>query len=358
MSGTSGDGVDASIIQSDGDTDYKLILDRFYKYSHAIYENIHSIKDKINDSKDIKNLSREIETLEKEITLFHADAVNKIIDKSKLNIDFVGFHGQTIFHNPKEKISKQLGDGELLSKLIKKTVIYDFRQTDLRNGGEGAPLTPVFHQLLINQNKIKKPIIIINLGGIANYTYVGESDRNFFLHSADIGPGNCLIDQWVKKKSKQKYDKNGSIAESGKVNTEILNKALENWKNYYFKKKRSYDVKDFDVAFVNDLTLEDGAATLTEYTSIIISTFINTISNVKNVVVSGGGRKNNILFKKISKKLKYSFQSIDDLGMDGDYIESQAFAYLAIRSILKLPISFPETTGVNAPCTGGIIIKY
>ena len=127
MSGTSGDGVDASIIQSDGDTEFKVILDRYYKYDQKNYESIHNLKDEINDLKDLKILSKKIESLEKEITIFHAEVIDKIIKESKLNIDLVGFHGQTIFHNAKEKISKQLGDGNLLSKLIKKTIIYNFR---------------------------------------------------------------------------------------------------------------------------------------------------------------------------------------------------------------------------------------
>ena len=139
MSGTSGDGVDASIIQSDGDTEYKVILDKYFKYTQNIYNNIHTFKDEINDSRDLLNLSKKIQLLEKEVTLFHVNVVNQIIKESKLNIDFIGFHGQTIFHNAKEKISKQLGDGKLLAALTKKTVIYDFRQNDLKNGGHGAP---------------------------------------------------------------------------------------------------------------------------------------------------------------------------------------------------------------------------
>jgi len=155
MSGTSADGVDASIIQSDGDTEYKVILEKYFKYGQNIYENIHNLKEKINNSKDLRNLSKKIQPLEKEITLFHANVVNEIAKEYKSNIDFVGFHGQTIFHNAKEKISKQLGDGKLLSELTKKTVIYDFRQNDLKNGGHGAPLTPIFHKLLKKKFKIK-----------------------------------------------------------------------------------------------------------------------------------------------------------------------------------------------------------
>ncbi len=144
MSGTSGDGVDASIIRSDGETKYKVILDKYFKYNQNVYKTIHNLKDKINNSKDLENLSKELESLEKDITLFHVKAVDEVIKESKSNIDFVGFHGQTIFHSAKEKISKQLGDGELLSRLTKKTVVYNFRENDLRNGGGGAPLAPIF----------------------------------------------------------------------------------------------------------------------------------------------------------------------------------------------------------------------
>ena len=368
MSGTSGDGVDASIIQSDGDTNYEVILDKYYKYREDIYENIHSIKEKINTSKDLKNLSEEINSLEKKITIFHAKSVNEIIKEFKSSIDLVGFHGQTIYHNFKEKISKQLGDGKLLSELTKKTIVYDFRQNDLKNGGGGAPLTPIFHKLIVNQKKIKTPIMILNLGGIANWTVIGKTDDGKDLHSADAGPGNCLIDQWMRKNSKKNYDKDGSIAKSGKINKTILNKAIDNHIHEfiskevdksadYFRNNRSYDVKDFDISFVHGLSLEDGAATLTEYTSYIISEVINAMHDVRRVVVCGGGRKNKFLLKRISKKLKYSIQPIDNFGIDGDFIESQAFAFLAIRSFLKLSISFPSTTGCNKPCTGGVIVK-
>ena len=160
MSGTSADGVDASIIQSDGDNQFKVILDQYFKYNQDIYDQIHNLKDAINDSKDLRKLSNKINRLEKKITIFHANVVNKVIKDSKSNIDFVGFHGQTIFHNAKEKISRQLGDGELLSKLTKKNIIYNFRQNDLKNGGEGAPLTPIFHQLLVKQKKYLVLIVL------------------------------------------------------------------------------------------------------------------------------------------------------------------------------------------------------
>jgi len=357
MSGTSGDGVDSSIVQSDGDIEYKVILDKYFKYSQEIYENIHILKNKINTSIDLKNLSRETDSLEKEITIFHAKAVNKIIKEFKSNIDFIGFHGQTIYHNAKEKISKQLGDGKLLSQLTKKTVIYDFRQNDLKNDGQGAPLTAIFHKLLVYKYKFKIPLTFLNIGGVANLTHIDHLNN---MRAWDVGPGNCLIDQWIRLNSKKRYDQDGKIARSGKINKIVLNSALENYPqiNSSNDRPKSYDVRDFDLSFVQGLSLEDGAATLIEYTSEILTTRLrNILTGAKSIVITGGGRKNKFLIKSIRKKIKIPILLIDDYGLDGDFIESQAFAYLAIRSYLKLPISFPSTTGASKPCTGGVIVK-
>ena len=216
MSGTSMDGVDVSIIQSDGKSKYKAILDKYFEYPKNIYKNLTALRDKIKSSKDLKKHQNQIKAVEKEITIFHAKAVNEILAKDPINIDYIGFHGQTIFHNAEQKITKQLGDGKLLSKLTKKKVVYDFRQNDLKNGGRGAPLAPIFHKLIVAKNKMPLPVIILNIGGIANATFVDVLSN---LHSRDIGPGNCLIDEWIRIKSKNalKYDKNGSIAKSGKI---------------------------------------------------------------------------------------------------------------------------------------------
>jgi len=360
MSGTSGDGVDASIIQSDGDTDYKVISDKYFKYNQDIHKNIHNLKDKINDSNDLKYLEKEINEIEKQITLFHAKTVDEITKSYEKKIDFIGFHGQTIFHNAKEKISKQLGDGKLLSQLTKKTVVYNFRENDLRNNGQGAPLTPIFHKIVAKQNNIDLPVCILNLGGIANITLIKDDDYNSLL-SWDIGPGNCLIDEWIRKNSKNEYDLDGLIAQSGKINKIILEKAIQNFNN---EKKLSFDTKDFSLSFVNSLSFKDGAATLTEFTGRILGEAISSLVKKENnklfkVLVCGGGRKNKILFKSIKKEIKKNlvFQPIDSYGINGDFVESQAFAYLAIRSYLKIPITFPNTTGCSKPCIGGNIIK-
>ena len=366
MSGTSMDGVDASIIQTDGKSEYKAILDKYFEYPESIYNDLTTLRDKIKISKDLKKFQKKIKSIEKDITLFHAESVAKILKKTQINVDFIGFHGQTIFHNSKEKISRQLGDGRLLSKLTKKIVVYDFRQNDLKNGGEGAPLAPIFHKLVIKNKKIKPPVIIINLGGIANYTLIWQDKdiplQNYLL-SADSGPGNCLIDQWIRKKTDMPYDKNGKIAKLGNINKVIIRKLLD---AHPFKK--SYDIKDFNLKLLKKLSLKDGAATLIEYTAdSLIRSILDFLEDVQwhktiNILLCGGGRKNNFLVSRIKKKMLTNktnrpVKLIDSLGIDGDFVESQAFGYLAIRSYLKLPISFPETTGCNEASTGGVIVK-
>ena len=363
MSGTSGDGVDASIICSDGIDQYSEITNKYFKYDQKICENLHKLRGKILNFSDLKKNKNEIDNLEREITLFHAQIINKLLVLVDTNIDFIGFHGQTIYHNASEKISKQIGDGNLLSQLTKKTVIYNFRQNDIKNGGEGAPLAPIFHRLIVKEKKLKLPICILNIGGIANVTAISEYNGNNFL-SRDLGPGNCLIDEWIRNNTKEKFDYNGEIAKKGKTNQLILNQALNNFDYRPHQKTISFDLKDFSIGFVRGLSLEDGAATLTDFTgTIIYSELLSFLSEKKNrlwkILVCGGGRKNITLIKKIKDMSikNLVIQSIDDYGIDGDYVESQAFAYLAIRSFLKLPITFPSTTGCKEPTNGGILVK-
>jgi anhydro-N-acetylmuramic acid kinase len=380
MSGTSMDGVDASIIQSNGEEQYDELFSRYFKYNSDIYQNLLNLRDKITKNRKpnynnalLESLSKEFKDIEKKITLFHADVVSKILKEVGLSVDLIGFHGQTIFHNPsennpQENKSIQLGDGKLLSKLTNKTVIYNFRENDLKHGGGGAPLTPIFHLLLakkkLRQNEL--PVLILNIGGIANVTGINHYDnsKNDQLFALDIGPGNCLIDKWIRKKSKKNYDENGTIAKSGKINKVILDKALSNWVSYldgaFDRNLISHDIGDYDYSFANKLSLEDGAATITEYSSEIYSHFIKKLLvdvNPNAVIVCGGGRKNKFLMESFENKIDCPLIKIDDFNIDGDFIESQAFGYLSIRSYLKLPISFPKTTGCDKPCTGGVIVK-
>ena len=369
MSGTSLDGVDVSIIKSDGYTEYSSIFDRYFEYNEGLINKILELRDKISSSEGLTRYLDEIKALEREITLFHFNAVSETLKKTNLTVDLIGFHGQTIFHEPEKKISKQLGDGNLLSQLTKTKVVYNFRQNDLKNGGQGAPLTPIFHNALAN--KINKkfnlgyPINILNIGGISNITntidWQSWKDKDN-IYAYDIGPGNCLIDEWVRKNSKKKFDKDGSIAKSGQTDELILNQAVENFSvdSYY---TNSLDIKDFDIFFAKGLSLENGASTLTDFTAKLIADGIN-YSNSKSKsdngkwLVCGGGRKNKYLLERIKNNFKkINIDPIDQYGIDGDFVESQAFAFLAIRSLEKMPISFPNTTRCKHPSTGGVIVN-
>ena len=372
MSGTSGDGVDASLITTDGKEKFDLISDYYFEYPQEIYKNIVEIKDKISEKIDLQKYALELDKFERDITFFNAKIVREIIEKSKRKFDFIGFHGQTIYHNPKEKISKQLGNGSLLAQLSDTSVVYNFRDNDIANGGQGAPLTPVYHKLLSNNLNLY-PSIFLNIGGIMNTTIF--KDKNKFL-ATDIGPGMCLIDKWIRLNSKLKFDDKGIIASKGKISVN-LNYYLDTF--FHFEKKypnkkyiKSFDINDFDLSFVRGLNLEDGLATLVEYTASIIVDYyiyIQKFTKLTNynpiLILCGGGRKNKYLVKRICSNLKKFISKenpkniiklIDEYNVNGDFVESQAFAYLAIRSKLGLPISFPNTTDCLKPLTGGKII--
>ena len=361
MSGTSGDGVDASIIRTNGINQYESIDDKYFEYDNDIYKDIHNLKEKIHKISHLETFKNEINNLERKITIFHAEIIKE------LNVDndtLVGFHGQTIYHNPAEKISRQLGNGKLLNQLTNKNIVYNFRKNDILNGGQGAPLTPIFHYLICLQKKIKLPVCFLNIGGISNITIIKDSKNISKLISKDIGPGNCLIDNWVRKNSNKKFDKDGVIASSGTRNEIIFEQAQELYMNRSNKKKLSFDTNDFDISFMRGLSFEDGVATLTDFTASIIGEELslsikNSKQNIQDILLCGGGRKNKNLIKKIQENSSpnINLKLIDDYKIDGDFVESQAFAFLAVRSVQQLPISFPNTTGCKNPCVGGELIN-
>jgi len=369
MSGTSMDGVDVSLIRSDGINQFINVLDEYFEYNESLQQQLIELRNLISNINDLKLYSSRLNELEREMTLFHSKIVIDISSKYQDEVDFVGFHGQTIFHNPEQKISKQLGDGKLMSQLVKKKIIYNFRQEDMTNKGQGAPLTPIFHNLLskkINENhQIDFPICFLNIGGISNITKIIKKDEKLEdnIEAFDSGPGNCMIDEWVRKNSKNNFDENGSIAKSGKIDQLILNQAIDNFQIDKFDK--SLDVKNFDISFVRGLSLEDGCATITNFTAYLIAKGIehSNGNNIKPIkyLICGGGRRNTFLIQSIkvylSHKKNISLNSIDDYSLNGDYIESQAFGYLSIRSFLNLPISYPKTTGCKTPTVGGELVK-
>ena len=368
MSGTSMDGVDLSVIKSDGNDQFSSIYNIYKEFDDRLYGHLISLRGKINKSTDLKTYFEEIKDAEKKFTLFNSQLINEVIKDINQDIDLIGFHGQTIFHNPQMQISKQIGDGRLLSSLSKKIVINNFRQNDLDHGGQGAPLTPIFHSLISKtiqkKFKLKLPIIIINIGGITNITQIKEGLNNSInLFAYDVGPGNCLIDDWVRSNVNLKFDKDGNYASIGKVDDLILNQAIDNFeiKSY----EDSLDVKDFDTSFVKGLSFEDGCATLSKFTAHLIADGLTKINEKNDVnphqyIFCGGGRKNKFLMQSIENYLGNNniiIKDIDNYNFDGNFIESQAFAYLAIRSYLKLPISFPSTTRCKKVISGGDILK-
>jgi len=368
MSGTSMDGVDASIIKSNGNDQLVNILDRYYEFNKEIYEKLVNLRNLIIQKEDLDKYSKEIEILDRELTLFHGKIVNQIIKEIDFKVNLIGFHGQTIYHNPKNLISKQLGNGQLLSQLTNTDVIYDFRQNDLKHGGQGAPLTPIFHNLISSLIRVKDnincPINILNIGGISNLTKTVKSSEIDLIKGFDIGPGNCLIDEWIRNNSSYRYDEFGNIGKSGSINELILNQAIDNFTISSYS--NSLDIKDFDTSFVRGLSLEDGCATLTKFTAHLIANGIKYCHQSNKQIqeiylICGGGRKNNFLINCIKQELlnqkNITIDIIDNYNFNGDFIESQAFGYLAIRSYLNLPISFPGTTGCKNKVTGGILAK-
>ena len=369
MTGTSIDGIDLSLIKSDGIAEFTSILNNFYEFDNNLRVKIIGLRDQLNSIEDLKKYSSDLSKLDREITLFYARLINDFFKNQTHDIDFVGLHGQTIFHDAEKKISLQLGDGKLLSQLTKKIIINNFRQNDIDNGGQGAPLVPIFHRLISNIINKKfmtnYPMNIVNIGGISNVTKIIDekisSYENFKAY--DIGPGSCLIDEWVRKNSNKKFDDNGELARAGQVNDLIFNQAVENFS--YTSYDKSLDIKNYDISFVRGLSLEDGCATITKFTAFLIAEGLRMVSNQDNLIpkiniLCGGGRKNKSLIdylKFFFSDSSIKFTDIDEYELDGDYIESQAFGYLSIRSFLNLPISFPHTTRCKSPTLGGKINK-
>ena len=365
MSGTSLDGIDFSIIETDGEDYLNIISSEYLEFSNNLKDRISNFKLKIKSTDECRAIikSKEYKELSREITLLHYEGIQTIITHvHKIPIHVVGFHGITLWHKPEDKFTHQLGDPLLLKKkfnkhshLKKSSLIFDFRKNDILNGGQGAPLTPLYHRAIMKHLKIVDPRLIVNIGGIINVTYLNRGN----IFSTDIGPGNCLIDKWIKKNFNKNFDKDGKISLEGRVNKIIANNFLNRLGIFKKQKNLSYDTSDFDLSEFKKLSPKNGATTLSYISAKTILNYAKNL-DVKIIILCGGGRHNQAILN-ILKDDKFKIISIDELdfgiGGQGDFIESQAFAYLAIRSYLNLPISFPETTGVSEPCNGGTIVK-
>jgi len=365
MSGTSLDGIDFSIIETDGEDYLNIISSEYLEFSNNLKDRISNLKLKIKSTDECRAIikSKEYKELSREITLLHYEGIQTIITHvHKIPIHVIGFHGITLWHKPEDKFTHQLGDPLLLKKkfnkhshLKKSSLIFDFRKNDILNGGQGAPLTPLYHRAIMKHLKIVDPRLIVNIGGIINVTYLNRGN----IFSTDIGPGNCLIDKWIKKNFNKNFDKDGKISLEGRVNKIIANNFLNRLSIFKKQKNVSYDTSDFDLSEFKKLSPKNGATTLSYISAKTILNYAKNL-DVKIIILCGGGRHNQAILN-ILKDDKFKIISIDELdfgiGGQGDFIESQAFAYLAIRSYLNLPISFPETTGVREPCNGGTIVK-
>ena len=300
--------------------------------------------------------------VEKELTERHAAVALRLLTENGLepkDVALIGFHGQTILHEPDRGRTRQIGDGALLARLTGIDVVNDFRVQRHGPGGQGAPFVPLFHAALAAS--LKRPLAVLNIGGVANVTWIGEgavkgtagTGAGAPILAFDTGPGNALIDDWALKHTGQAVDQDGALAVKGKVNEAALAKLMS---HPYFAQKppKSLDRNDFDAAPVQSLSPADGAATLTAFTVASIAKATELFpSPARRWLVAGGGRRNPVLMASLTEKLGVPVAPVERVGWDGDMLEAQAFGYLAVRSVRGLPLSVPGTTGVKEPVTGG-----
>ena len=343
MSGSSLDGIDAAAILTDGETVLEQGASLTIPYDKEMHNRLH---------RAVYRLSPDRAALERDITELHAIAVNKLLEQCEHKIEVIGFHGQTVDHRPDERISIQIGDGALLAERTGITVVNDFRRADIAAGGQGAPLVPLFHSALAAD--LPKPLAVINIGGIANISWLAEDGR---ISAFDTGPGNVLLNDWIKQhRDDIDCDEDGKLAAAGTVNDEALNYYLS---HPYFKQSypKSLDRNAFTLSPIESLSLEDGAATLTEFTARTIALAAQYFPDkLKQWVFCGGGCHNKTLVSRLREHCG-NVALAADLGWDNDGLEAQAFAYFAVRCLQGKPITFPETTGVEHALSAGAIYR-
>lgn len=355
MSGTSMDGINATIIKTDGIDLIRCGINYIGKYSSKTVKYLKlASEDPLKYTSDQKKIT-ELNSL---VTFDHYNCVKNLLLKTKIIPELIGFHGQTIYHNSKKKISIQLGDGYLLSKLLKKDVICDFRSNDINKGGEGAPLAPIYHCLVMKQLNLKLPSCFINIGGVSNITY-WDGKR---LIGFDTGPGNGLMDGYMQKMLNLPYDESGSLASKGTINPQIVNFFLQN--NYFSKAypkslDKNYFIQILELVITKKISHEDCLATLTECTVQSILLSLNQLPTTpNNIVIMGGGVYNKFLITKLKAMCKIPIVLSSDLNLPGEMIEAELIAYLSARSIYNYPITFQETTGTKKPISGGNYYSY
>jgi anhydro-N-acetylmuramic acid kinase len=346
MSGTSLDGIDVAFIESDGENEVVTGPWLTMPYERDFRETL----------RGTLGGKGAVPEVERALTEAHAAAVKRLVERHDIrDVDLIGFHGHTILHDPAQRRTWQIGDGALLAKLTGIDVACDFRSADVAAGGEGAPFAPIFHAAL--SAKLERPLAVVNIGGVANVTWIGEGigEGENELIAFDTGPGNAPIDDWVRAKTGEAVDYNGALAASGKVDEAQVQRFLQ---HPYFTRRppKSLDRDDFASFELGDMSAEDGAATLTAITAASIARgFAQFPAPPRRVLVTGGGRHNPVLMQMLAARLGRPVAPVEAVGWEGDAIEAQAFAYLALRVRAGLPLSFPGTTGVPQPMTGGVL---
>jgi anhydro-N-acetylmuramic acid kinase len=348
MSGTSLDGIDAALIETDGARILATGAAATVAYDDDLREALRAILG--SEKQDTRTAE-----VERALTLAHADAVRRLLDAAGLapaEIDIVGFHGHTVLHRPERRLTWQIGDGALLAAECGIDVVCDFRSNDVAAGGEGAPLAPTLHAALAED--MEKPLCVLNLGGVGNITWIGEGGA---VLAFDTGPANALIDEWVQQHTGARCDEGGRIAASGNVDEAALAALVD---NPYFERRppKSLDRLDFGRDAVAGFDLADGAATLTAFTVLCVGLAMRHLPELPSrVLVTGGGRQNPTLMEGLAALLPAPVAPVEDAGWNGDALEAQAFAFMAVRSRLGLPITWPGTTGIAAPMTGGRLFR-
>ncbi len=350
MSGTSLDGVDVALIDTDGAGMVKAGPGLGIPYDPSFREQLHGCLGKTADHPGVADIAREL-------TLRNAAAVNRLLDENGLtpsDIDVIGFHGQTILHRPDQRLTVQIGDGALLARETGCPVVSDFRTADVAAGGQGAPFAPLYHAALAEG--LEKPLAVLNIGGVGNVTYIGGALETQLL-AFDTGPGNALLDDWCAANIGQAMDEGGRLARGGTVDQAHLAALLEN--DYFaLKPPKSLDREDFSNATLSGMAAADGAATLAALSvAAIVRAQDHFPAPVLRWLVTGGGRKNGFLMEKLAHGLAVPVDPVEAVGWDGDLLEAQAFAYLAVRSLSGMATSLPTTTGVPEPICGGVLFK-
>jgi len=357
MSGTSLDGVDVALIETDGERVARPGPAGYRPYTPAERALLRQALAEAAALRDRAARPGAVGEAEKMITAAHAEAVETFLSENAIaphTVAAIGFHGQTVLHRPKARLTVQIGDGEVLAARLKLPVACDFRAADVAAGGEGAPLAPAYHRALAQNLDVKKPIAVVNIGGVSNITFLdGERDPLAF----DAGPGNAPIDDFIRARSGASHDADGALAAKGKVDEGVIARVLA---ELFFAAPppKSLDRAAFARLPLEYHSLEDGAATATAtVAAAIVRAFDHLPRRPASLIVVGGGTRNLTLLAMLRARAGATVLRGDDVGWRPDSIEAEAFAYLAVRALKGLPLSFPTTTGVPKPTTGGIIVK-